>query len=89
MTEIAEAAKLANYRCWDESEGVPWGRFNHVEDTAVIPTDNKRYTKVNEYEALLDEEKNGIKYEEKLIDYDEDYESYDPYLDWDGSETFY
>ncbi len=52
-----------------------------MKDTAVIPTDNKRYIKVNEYEALLDEEKNDIEYVEKLIDYDEDYESYDPYLD--------
>ena len=56
---------------------------------AVTPTDNKRYTKVDEYEALLDEEENGIEYKEKLIDYDEDYESYNPYLDWDGSEIFY
>ncbi len=60
-----------------------------MEDTAVILTDNKRYTKVDEYETLLDEEENDIEYEEKLIDYDEDYESYDPYLDWDGPETFY
>ena len=89
MTEMAEEATLANYRWWDESEGVLWGRFNHMEDIAVTPTDNKRYTKVNEYEALLDEEENGIEYEEKLIDYDEDYESYDLYLDWDRPETFY
>ena len=52
-----------------------------MNDIAVIPIDNKRYIKVNEYEALLDEKENRIKYEEKLIDYDEDYESYDPYLD--------
>src|SRR6266542_4440007 len=89
MTEMAEAAELANYRWWDEPEGVPWRRFNHMEDTAVTFTDNKRYTKVNEYEALLDEEENGIEYEEKLINYDEDYEDYDPYLDWDGSGTSY
>ncbi len=89
MMEMAEAAELANYRWWDEPEGVSWGRFNHMEDTAVTLTDNKRYTKVNEYEALFDEEENGIEYEEKLIDYDEDYESYDLYLDWDGSGTFY
>src|SRR6266540_6327089 len=81
MTETAEATTLANYRWWDEPEGVPWTRFNYMEDTAVILTDNKRYTKVDEYEALLDEEENGIEYEEKLIDYDENYESYDPYLD--------
>ncbi len=37
MTEMAEAAELANYRWWDESEGVLWGRFNHIEDTAVTP----------------------------------------------------
>ncbi len=96
---MAEAAELANYRWWDEPEGVPWTRFshtedplirfNHMEDTAVTSVDNKRYTKVDEYEALLDEEENGIKYEERLIDYDKDYESYDPYLDWDGPETFY
>ncbi len=60
-----------------------------MEDTAVVPTDNKRYSRVNEYEALLDAEENAIKYEEKLVDYDEDYESYDPYLDWDGPEIFY
>src|SRR6266540_3805472 len=81
MTEMAEEAELANYRWWDELEAVPWTRFNHMEDTAVTPVNNKRYTKVDEYEALLDEEENGIEYEEKLIDYDEDYESYDPYLD--------
>ena len=89
MIEMAEAAELANYRWWDEPEGVSWTRFNHMEDTAVIPTDNKRYTKVDEYEALLDQEEQGIEYEEKLIDYNEDYENYDPYLDWDGPETFY
>src|SRR6266498_2078535 len=89
MMEMAEAAELANYRWWDELEGVPWGRFDHTKDTAVTTTDNKRYTKVDEYEALLNEEENGVEYVEKLIDYDEDYESYDPYLDWDGSEIFY
>jgi len=52
-----------------------------MEDTAITPTNNKRYTKVDEYEALLDEEENGIEYKERLIDYDEDYESYNPYLD--------
>src|SRR6266540_3196912 len=81
VTEMAEAAELANYRWWDEPEEFSWTRFNHMEDTAVTPVDNKRYTKVDEYEALLDEEENGIEYEEKLIDYDEDHESYDPYLD--------
>ena len=60
-----------------------------MKDIAVISTDNKRYTKIDEYEALLDKEENGIEYVEKLIDYDEDYESYDPYLDRDRSETFY
>ncbi len=60
-----------------------------MEDTAVTFTDNKRYTKVDEYEALLDEEENSIEYEEKLIDYDEDYESYDLYLDWNRPEVFY
>jgi len=59
----------------------------------VSPASNKRYTKVDEYEALLvKEEENStesIKYEERLIDFDEDYKSYDPYLDWDGPETFY
>ncbi len=52
-----------------------------MNDTAVILTNNKRYTKVDEYEALFTEEENGIKYEEKLIDHDENYESYDLYLD--------
>jgi len=45
------------------------------------PIDNKRYTKVDEYEALLIEEDSteSIEYEERLINYDEDYESYDLY----------
>ncbi len=60
-----------------------------MKDIAVTPTDNKRYTKVNKYKALLTEEENGIEYEERLIDYNEDYESYNPYLDWNGLETFY
>jgi len=60
-----------------------------MKDTAVTPTNNKRYTRVDEYEAFLTKEENSIEYEEKLIDFDEDYESYDPYLDWDGSGTFY
>ena len=60
-----------------------------MNDTVVTPTNNKRYTKVNEYEALLTKEENGIKYEERLIDYDKNYESYDPYLDWNRSGTFY
>ncbi len=60
-----------------------------MKDTAVIPTNNKRYIKVDEYKAFLNEEKNGVEYVEKLIDYDKDYESYDPYLDWDRPETFY
>ncbi len=87
--EMAEAAELANYRLWNKLEGVQQGRFDHIKDTAVISTDNKRYTKVDEYEALFIEEENSIKYIEKLIDYDEDYESYNPYLDWDGPEMFY
>ena len=52
-----------------------------MKDITVTPTDNKRYIRVDEYEAFLTEEENGIEYKEKLIDYDEDYESYDPYLD--------
>ncbi len=60
-----------------------------MKDTAVTPTDNKRYTRVDEYKAFLTEEENGIEYEKRLIDYDKDYESYDPYLDWNGPETFY
>jgi len=60
-----------------------------MKDTAVTSTDNKRYTKVDEYEALFTEEENSIEYMKRLIDYDENYESYDPYLNWDGSEMFY
>src|SRR6266542_5704382 len=41
MTEIAEEAELANYRWCDEPEGVPWTRFNHMEDTAVTPQTTK------------------------------------------------
>ena len=76
-----------------------------MKDTAVTPTNNKRYTKVDEYEAFLIEEENdieyeallaekengteSIEYEERLIDYDKNYESYDLYLDWDGLKIFY
>ncbi len=63
-----------------------------MNDIAITPTDNKRYTRVNEYEALFAEEENSVKsieYEERLIDYDEDYKNYDPYLDWDGPKTSY
>jgi len=54
-----------------------------MNDTAVTFTDNKRYTKVDEYEALFTKENSieSIEYEERLIDYDENYKSYDPYLD--------
>ena len=79
--EMAEAAELANYRWWNEFEGVQWERFDHMKDIAVIPTDNKRYTRVDKYKAFLTEKENGIEYEERLIDFDEDYKSYDPYLD--------
>ena len=53
--------------------------------------DNKRYTKVNKYEVFLAKKNSteSIEYEERLIDYDEDYESYDSYLDWDGPKIFY
>ncbi len=87
--EMAEAAELANYRQWDEPKRVLWERFDHMKNTAVTLTNNKRYTKVDKYEAFLDAEENGVEYTEKLIDYNKDYESYDPYLDWDGPETFY
>ncbi len=89
MMEMAKTAELANYRWWDEPERVQLERYDHMKDTAVTLTSNKRYTKIDEYEALLMEKENGVKYVEKLINYDEDYESYDLYLDWDGSETFY
>jgi len=75
MIEMAEVIELANYRWWDKSEGAKWESFNHMENTAITSTDNKRYTKVNEYEVLFNEEKNSIKYIKKLINYDEDYEA--------------
>jgi len=54
-------------------------------------TDNKRYTKINKYKALLAKEDStkSIEYEERLIDYDENYENYNPYLEWNGLETSY
>jgi len=46
---------------------------------------DSHHTKVDEYEALLAEEEEdnieSIKYKKRLIDYDEDYENYDLYLD--------
>ena len=82
MMEMAKKAELANYRWWDESEKVQQKKFNPINDTAITPTDNKKYTKVDEYKAFLTEEDStkSIEYEERLIDYDEDYESYDSYL---------
>ena len=55
-------------------------KFDYINDIVVISTDNKRYTKVDEYEAFLAEEESTgrIEYKERLIDYDN---SYDPYLD--------
>ncbi len=59
----------------------------------IIPIDNKRYTKIDKYEALLAEKEENstesVEYEERLIDYDEDYKSYNPYLDWNEPEIFY
>ncbi len=88
---MAKEAELANYRWWDESEKVQWKKFNSINNTAVIPTDNKRYTKVDKYKALLAKENSieSIEYKKWLIDYNEDYESYDSYLNWDESEIFY
>ncbi len=62
-----------------------------MNDTVIISTNNKRYTKVDEYEVLLAEEDSteSIEYEERLIDFDKDYETYDPYLNWKGPEIFY
>jgi len=62
-----------------------------MNDTAVTPTNNKRYTKVDEYKALFAKEDStkSIEYEERLIDYEEDYEDYDPYLDWNRPKIFY
>jgi len=62
-----------------------------MNNTAVTLTDNKKYTKVNEYETLLAEEDSteNIEYKEQLIDYNENYKSYDLYLNCDRSETFY
>ena len=54
-----------------------------MNDIAVIPTNNERYTKVDEYEAFLAEEDSteSIEYEERVIEFDKDYESYNPYQD--------
>ncbi len=52
-----------------------------MNDTVVIFTNNKKYIKINEYEVLLVEKDSikSIEYKKRLIDYDEDYKSYDPY----------
>ncbi len=83
MMEMAEKAELANYRWWDEPEKVQQKKFDPMNDIMVTFTDNKRYIKVDEYEALFTEEDNteSIKYKERLINYDEDYENYDLYQD--------
>ncbi len=89
--EMVEEAELTNYRWWDEPKKVQWKKFDPMNDTTVTFTDNKRYIKVDEYEALLAEEDSikSIEYKERLIDYDEDYESYNPYLNWNRPEIFY
>ncbi len=90
MMKMAEEVELANYRWWDEPEKVQQKKFDPMNNIAVTLTDNKRYTKVNKYEALLvkKDSTESIKYKERLIDYDKDYESYNPYLDWYGPEIF-
>ncbi len=62
-----------------------------MNDITVILINNKRYMKVDEYEALFVEEDSteSVEYKERLIDYNKDYESYDPYQDWNRSEIFY
>ena len=62
-----------------------------MNDIAVTSIDNKRYTKVDEYEALLVEENSteSIEYKKRLIDYNKEYESYDLYLNWNRSRTSY
>ncbi len=52
-----------------------------MNDTAITFTNNKKYTKVDEYEAFFIEEDStkSIEYKERLIDYNENYESYDSY----------
>jgi len=54
-----------------------------MNDITIISTDNKRYSKVDEYKALFAEENSikSIEYKERLIDYDKDYESYVSYQD--------
>ncbi len=88
---MVEEAELANYKWWDESEKVQWKKFDPINDTAVTSTNNKRYTKVDEYKVLFTKEDNikSVEYEEKLIEYEENYESYNPYQDWDGLKIFY
>ena len=54
--EMAKEAELANYRWWDESEKIQQKKFNLMNNMTVTSTDNKKYTKVNEYKALLTEE---------------------------------
>ncbi len=54
--KMAEKAELANYRWQNKPEKVQQKKFDPMKDTAIILTNNKRYTKVNEYEALLAEE---------------------------------
>ncbi len=55
-----------------------------MNDMAIVSNDNKKYIKVNEYEALLVEGNNNnltksIKYEERLVKYEEDYKGFDSY----------
>ncbi len=83
MIEMAKEAELANYQWWDKSEKVQWKKFDPMNDITIISTDNKRYSKVDEYKALFAEENSikSIEYKERLIDYDKDYESYVSYQD--------
>ena len=81
MIEMAEEAELVNYQQQDKFEKVQQKKFDPMNDIVITLTSNKRYTKVNEYEALLIEKNStkSIEYEERLIDYDKNYKSYDPY----------
>ncbi len=65
-----------------------------MNDMVITLTNNKRYIKVNKYEALFAEKDSNkstesIEYEERLIEYEKDYETYDLYQNWDRLEISY
>ncbi len=65
-----------------------------MTDIMVTSIDNKRYIKIDEYEAFLTKKNSNnstesIEYKERLIEYEKDYKGFNSYQNWNRLEIFY